>query len=949
MNERVRSFWLLALCFKLKEGLLAFGFLLSVLGAAGQDLKLWYNKPAEKWTDALPVGNGRLGAMIFGGTGRERLQFNEETLWTGEPRTYSREGAASCLPEIRRLLFAGKQEDAEKLAGEKFMGMMSAEGDREVWFKEIRAMKGLSADPAAPSYDDSKWQKMAVPAPEGWEAAGWQGLDGAVWLRTTFDLPEAWSGKSLILDLGKIRDQDFTYLNGKLVGSTNGNAEGRRYVISADKLRRGKNYLAVQVLNYFDKGGLVGYKDPSRRLIVYPQGQPETTGISLSKEWKYLIQNDEPPPVPRYQADYQPFGDLWINFRGHENARAYKRELDLRNAVSRTVYSVNGITYTREYFASQPDQVIAIRITASKPGSISFESGLSTLHKYSSVRKIDDQTIALSLKVKNGALRGESYFRVVAVKGKIAVTASKISVANANEAILYLTAGTNYKNYKDVSGDPSLACKTALASVARKKYSDIKTAHVSEYQKYFNTFSVSFGQDVNEKLPTDERIERFAASADPAFAALYIQYGRYLLISSSRPGTRPANLQGIWNDLLTPPWGSKYTTNINLEMNYWPAEALNLSPLTQPLFDMIDELRESGSKTAKMHYNAPGWVLHHNTDLWRGTAPINASNHGIWVSGAAWLCHHLWEHYLYTQDKEFLRNRAYPIMRDAALFFDSFLIRDPKTGWLISSPSNSPEQGGLVAGPAMDHQIIRDLFKNCIAAAAVLQTDQAFSDTLKAKYKQIAPNRIGRFGQLQEWMEDKDDTTNKHRHVSHLWAVYPGNEIGTETPDLMKAARQSLIYRGDAGTGWSLAWKINLWARFREGDHAYKLVDMLISPASKGGGSYINLFDAHPPFQIDGNFGGAAGIAEMLLQSQTGYIELLPALPSALPDGNIHGICARGGFELDFSWKAGKLQRVEILSKAGNECVLRCQGKEMRFPTVKGQKYGLNGLLEMNR
>lgn len=914
----------------------------------GQDLKLWYDKPAVKWTDALPIGNGRLGAMIFAGPAQDRIQFNEETLWTGEPRTYSREGASAYLPEIRKLLFEGKQDEAEKLAAEKFMGVMSGEGNKEVWFREMRAMKGLTANPAAVGYDDNKWKDMPVPAPEGWEAAGWQGLDGAVWLRRTFDLPEKWAGRNLIIDLGKIRDQDFTYINGKLIGSMDDAGAGRKYTIQAGDLRKGKNSIAVQVLNYYDKGGLVGYKDPSRKLLVYPEGEAESAGISLNGNWKYLVQNDEPPAVPRFQADYQPFGDVFLHFQGHDQPKDYKRELDLRNAIARTSYKVNGTTFTREYFASQPDQVIAVHIKADKPGSVSFEVALGSAHKSSSVRKIDDRTLALSLKVRNGVLKGESYLRVISLKGKVSIAGNKVSVSGADEVTLYLSAGTNYKRYNDVAGDPEAVCKKAMTSVAGKTYEIIKNAHIKEYQKYFNTFSVDFGNNLKANVPTDKRLEEFAASGDPAFAALYIQYGRYLLISSSRPGTRPANLQGIWNDLLTPPWGSKYTTNINLEMNYWPSEILNLSPMAGPLFDMIDELRETGSKTAKMHYNAPGWVLHHNTDLWRGTAPINASNHGIWVSGAAWLCHHLWEHYMFTQDKDFLKNRAYPVMRDAALFFNTFLIKDPKTGWLISTPSNSPEQGGLVAGPAMDHQIIRDLFKNCIEAASILQTDKSFADTLQRKYKQIAPDQIGKFGQLQEWLEDKDDTTNKHRHVSHLWAVYPGNEINWEgSSALMKAARQSLIYRGDAATGWSLGWKINLWSRFREGDHAFNLVKLLISPAEKGGaGSYTNLFDAHPPFQIDGNFGGAAGIAEMLLQSQNGVIHLLPALPSALPDGEIKGICARGGFELNFSWKSGKLSRLEILSKAGGDCSLRYGQKTLQFKAVKGGKYQFDGELK---
>lgn len=956
--QRTECFELSSFLLRLKTGLLAFKpravllpfyFMLCAFQVKAQDLKLWYKKPAEKWTDALPVGNGRLGAMIYGGVGRDHIQFNEETLWTGGPRMYSHPGAADYLPQIRQLLFEGKQEEAEKLAEEKFMGLMSPAGDKAVWLSDMRALKGMRGNPSAVDFDDSKWKDMKVPTPEGWENYGWQGLDGAVWLRTSFVLPEQWEGKNLVLDLGKIRDQDFTYVNGKLIGSTDGSGEGRKYTVPANDLRKGRNVIAIQVLNYYDKGGLVGYKDPQRTLCVFPQGADESSGISLNKVWKYFIQNDEPPEVARYEADYQPFGDLWLNFEGKGNFSSYRRELDLKNAVVRTDYSANGVIYTREYFASQPNQAIVIHLSASKTGKVSFTAILNSLHKYSSVRKVDEHTIALRLKVRNGVLEGESYLRVEATKGSISITPGAIRVKGADEATLYLTAGTNYVNYKDVSGNASAACKKALTSLSGKSWQTVKDAHIREYQRYFNTFSISLGKDQRVDLPTNERLEQFSAVKDPAFAALYMQYGRYLLISSSRPGTNPANLQGIWNDQMTPPWGSKYTTNINLEMNYWPAEELNLSPMTGSLFDMIDELRETGAQTAKMHYNAPGWVLHHNTDLWRGTAPINASNHGIWVSGAAWLCHHLWEHYLYTQDREFLLKRAYPAMKDAALFFNSFLVRDPKTGWLISTPSNSPEQGGLVAGPTMDHQIIRDLFENCIEAASLLQTDGAFADTLRKKYKQIAPGKIGKYGQLQEWMEDKDDTTNKHRHVSHLWGVYPGNEITWEhTPDLMKAARQSLIYRGDAATGWSLAWKINLWARFLEGDHALKLVEMLLSPAEKGGaGSYLNLFDAHPPFQIDGNFGGAAGIAEMLLQSQNGYINILPALPSAFSQGEIKGICARGGFELDFSWKDGKLTHLEVRSKAGNKCVIHYRDKEVSFQTVKGGKYILNGELEI--
>lgn len=917
--------------------------------AQSKELKLWYRQPAVEWTEALPIGNGRLGAMIFGGVEQDRIQFNEETLWTGGPRNYNRQDAYKYLPQIRQLLFEGKQKEAEQLAEEHFMGVKSKEGNKEEWFKEMRASKGISGNPALPSNDDSQWKTMEVPTYEGWETTGLEGLDGAVWFRTTFDLPEQWLGKNLVLDLNKIRDQDFTYVNGKLVGTTDGAGESRKYIIPKEALVKGKNTIAIQVLNYFDKGGISGYKDTSRHIAVYPENSADSKEISLVKTWKYFIQNDEPPAVAHYQADYQPFGDLWLNFKGHTAASNYKRELDIANAVSRTTYSINGIDYSCEYFASQPNQAIVIHLTASKPGSISLSAILNSSHKSFATKKIDNNTLGLSVKVRNGALRGESYLQAVAAKGSVTVQDDKIVINKADEVTLYLTAGTNYKNYKDVSADPAAVCKKALQGIKGKTYPQIKAAHIAEYRKYFNTLSINLGSSENERLPTDERIEKFASSDDPSLVALYLQYGRYLLISSSRPGTNPANLQGIWNNLLTPPWGSKYTTNINVEMNYWPAELLNLSPMHGPLFKMIKELAETGKQTAKEYYNAPGWVLHHNTDLWRGTAPINASNHGIWVTGGAWLCHHLWEHYLFTQDKIFLKDTAYPIMKQAALFFNTFLIKDPKTGWFISTPSNSPEHGGLVAGPTMDHQIIRDLFSNIIQAAEILCTDKALSDTLKAKLPKIAPNQIGKYGQLQEWLEDKDDPKDNHRHVSHLWGVYPGSEINwEETPQLMKAARQSLIYRGDAATGWSLGWKINLWARFKDGDHAFKLLQTLLSPASIGGaGSYPNLFDAHPPFQIDGNFGGAAGIGEMLLQSHTKYIDLLPALPLLLPYGEVKGLCARGDFVCNLKWNNGKLQQVEIVSKAGNNCFLRYNGKTVNLKTERGKTYRLNSNLQM--
>lgn len=737
--------------------------------------ELWFAQPAARWTNALPVGNGRVGAMVYGRVGDERIQFNEDTLWKGHPHNYANPGALKYLEPIRQLIFAGRYDAAGRMAKAHFLGLPP----RQMPYQPF----------------------------------------------------------------GDLRFH-FLYPNGATVPPA-----------PAGRKRR--------------------------------------------------------PDIP---------------------AAHYRRALNLDTATATVSYEEGGVTYHREVFASYPANILVVRLTASRPGAESFDLKMDSPHPGSTTQALNDRTLALRGQVEAGGLRFEARLVVRADGGRVAVRDSGVTVRGANSVTLVLAAATSFRNFQDITADPAARCAAILNRVANVPYADLRADQLADYQRLFRRVSFSLAlPDPAANLPTDERLQRVkdhGLRADPTLPALYFQYGRYLLISSSRAGGQPANLQGIWNEQLDPPWESKWTTNINLEMNYWPAEVTNLSECTAPLFGLIDDLVVSGRRTARAQYGVRhGWVLHHNTDLWRGTAPINGID-GVWPTGGAWLCQHLWEHYLFTGDRRFLAKRAYPVMKSASRFFLEDLIRDPQNGWLVTSPSYSPEQGTLTAGPTMDNQLIRALFEHTREAAGLLGVDAKFAARLAAAQAQLPPNQVGKYGQLQEWLQDIDKPHNQHRHMSPLWALYPGDDINPSDPRIFAAAKKLLTWRGDGTTGWSYAWRIALWARVRDGNFAYRQLGLLFRRKTQ-----YNLLDLCGPFQIDGNFGTTAGIAEMLLQSQqrtqpgdvagVPILDLLPALPAAWPAGRIDGLRGRGGFTVDETWAAGALTRAEIRGTPGSSCRVR--------------------------
>lgn len=666
---------------------------------------------------------------------------------------------------------------------------------------------------------------------------------------------------------------------------------------------------------------------------------------------------------------YQTLGDLWLDFNTNATYSKYYRELDLINGIALTRYQQNNIEFTREVFASFPDKALVMHLTANKSKSISFTLAVDRPERFNTIAT--NNRLVMSGTMSNGKSGNGMQYKLYAVPvldgGTIKQSGNKLIISNANAVTIIITAATNYRlHYPDyINNQFEKELNVTTANAVKKSYNILKERHVKDFSSYMKRSVLQFTNTTNENLPTDKLLEKNEQTKNELkLYALYYQFGRYVLLSSSRQGSLPANLQGMWANKIQTPWNCDYHTDINVQMNYWPSEVTNLSECQMQLVDLIESLVKPGTRTASIQYKMHGWCVHPITNVWGYTAPGEEPSWGLHVGATAWICQHLWEHFAFTLDTNYLR-KVYPVLQQACDFYFDWLVRDPNTGKLVSGPAASPENtfvapdgsvGSISMGPSHDQEVIRDIFNNTLQAAQVLgiKNDDAFIQRLQQTNNQLATPGIGKDGRLMEWAQEFKEIEPHHRHVSHLFALYPGDEITLDkTPLLAAAAKKSLEARGDDGTGWSLAWKINFWARLHDGDHALKLLNRLLRPVkvsgvamNNAGGTYQNLFCAHPPFQLDGNFGATAGIAEMLLQSEEDYIELLPALPANWKDGNVSGLCARGGFVIDMSWKNNKLVKATLISKKGGACSIRYGEKEISLKTRPGQQYDISNLSE---